>query len=364
MRCCCCCSCSARWSPPRCRWCPRFSASCPGWPLVGLLAAAIDLPDHRADGRDAAGPRRRSRLRAVPHGAAPRAARPRHGRRRHRPAARPPPREPRSSSPAERSWSRSWASTSPGVPFVGAMGLASAIVVAVDHARRADPDAGVHGGRRRERARHQGSRCRDRAAAGSPGEAARGRGCRAGRGQRRGTRAERLRPVGPQGQRPAAGRGRSRRRWSWSCWRSRCSRLRLGQLDAGTNPTSESIRRAYDLIRTGFGPGTNGPLTVVVVAADGKLAQAEPDAADQMRSRPRARPRSRRGRHAHSEQHRRHGGDERRSGDVAAGRRDHDGWSTTCARRCCRRYRRRPTWSARPPATSTSPRRSPSGCRG
>ena len=40
--------------------------------------------------------------------------------------------------------------------------------------------------------------------------------------------------------------------------------LRLGQLDAGTNPTSESIRRAYDLVAKDFGPGTNGPLSVVV----------------------------------------------------------------------------------------------------
>jgi putative drug exporter of the RND superfamily len=40
--------------------------------------------------------------------------------------------------------------------------------------------------------------------------------------------------------------------------------LRLGQLDAGTDPTSESIRRAYDLMATSFGPGSNGPLTVVV----------------------------------------------------------------------------------------------------
>jgi putative drug exporter of the RND superfamily len=39
--------------------------------------------------------------------------------------------------------------------------------------------------------------------------------------------------------------------------------MRLGQLDAGTNPTSESSRRAYDLIATGFGPGANGPLTIV-----------------------------------------------------------------------------------------------------
>ena len=41
-------------------------------------------------------------------------------------------------------------------------------------------------------------------------------------------------------------------------------KIQLGQLDAGTNPTSESSRRAYDLIKQGFGPGANGPLTVVV----------------------------------------------------------------------------------------------------
>ena len=40
--------------------------------------------------------------------------------------------------------------------------------------------------------------------------------------------------------------------------------LRLGQLDAGTDPTSQSSRRAYDLIAQGFGPGANGPITVVV----------------------------------------------------------------------------------------------------
>jgi RND superfamily putative drug exporter len=42
------------------------------------------------------------------------------------------------------------------------------------------------------------------------------------------------------------------------------SALRLGQLDAGSNPTSDSSRRAYDLMSTGFGPGSNGPLAVVV----------------------------------------------------------------------------------------------------
>ncbi|MFI7062170.1 MMPL family transporter [Kribbella sp. NPDC050124] len=40
--------------------------------------------------------------------------------------------------------------------------------------------------------------------------------------------------------------------------------LNLGQLDAGTDPPEDSSRKAYDLIAQGFGPGANGPLTVVV----------------------------------------------------------------------------------------------------
>jgi putative drug exporter of the RND superfamily len=40
--------------------------------------------------------------------------------------------------------------------------------------------------------------------------------------------------------------------------------ITLGQPDNGTNPTSQSNRRAYDLIKEGFGVGVNGPLTVVV----------------------------------------------------------------------------------------------------
>jgi len=49
--------------------------------------------------------------------------------------------------------------------------------------------------------------------------------------------------------------------------------LRLGQLDAGTNPTSQSIRRAYDLIAQNFGPGVNGPLSVVVSLPKGNSTQ-------------------------------------------------------------------------------------------
>src|SRR6185312_17567974 len=40
--------------------------------------------------------------------------------------------------------------------------------------------------------------------------------------------------------------------------------INLNQPDNGTNPTSDSSRRAYDLIKEGFGVGVNGPLTVVV----------------------------------------------------------------------------------------------------
>jgi RND superfamily putative drug exporter len=40
--------------------------------------------------------------------------------------------------------------------------------------------------------------------------------------------------------------------------------IRFGQLDAGTDPTSDTDRRAYDLITEGFGAGANGPITVIV----------------------------------------------------------------------------------------------------
>ena len=40
--------------------------------------------------------------------------------------------------------------------------------------------------------------------------------------------------------------------------------ITLGQPDNGTNPTSDTRRQAYDLIAQGFGVGVNGPLAVVV----------------------------------------------------------------------------------------------------
>ena len=40
--------------------------------------------------------------------------------------------------------------------------------------------------------------------------------------------------------------------------------LRLGQPDAGNDPTSSTLRRSYDLLAKGFGPGSNGPLVLSV----------------------------------------------------------------------------------------------------
>jgi RND superfamily putative drug exporter len=39
--------------------------------------------------------------------------------------------------------------------------------------------------------------------------------------------------------------------------------MRLGSGDAGSDPTTKTARRAYDLLAVGFGPGFNGPLLIV-----------------------------------------------------------------------------------------------------
>ncbi|MEE1835998.1 MMPL family transporter [Streptomyces sp. SP17KL33] len=46
------------------------------------------------------------------------------------------------------------------------------------------------------------------------------------------------------------------------------TQLELGLPDDGSQPTSTTQRRAYDLLSEGFGPGFNGPLMVVVDAED------------------------------------------------------------------------------------------------
>ena len=48
--------------------------------------------------------------------------------------------------------------------------------------------------------------------------------------------------------------------------------MRIGQSDAGSEPTDTTVRKAYDLVAEGFGPGANGPF---LVAAD--LTGLSPD---------------------------------------------------------------------------------------
>jgi len=45
--------------------------------------------------------------------------------------------------------------------------------------------------------------------------------------------------------------------------------IRLGSSDAGNLPTTDTTRRAYDLISEGFGPGTNGPFIIAIEAPAG-----------------------------------------------------------------------------------------------
>lgn len=52
------------------------------------------------------------------------------------------------------------------------------------------------------------------------------------------------------------------------------TQLRLGLPDDGTAPADSTQHKAYDLIREGFGPGYNGPLTVVVDAPGNVRAAA------------------------------------------------------------------------------------------
>jgi RND superfamily putative drug exporter len=50
--------------------------------------------------------------------------------------------------------------------------------------------------------------------------------------------------------------------------------LRLGFGDAGNRPTSDTTRRAYDLLARGFGPGFNGPLLLAAQTPGGQANQA------------------------------------------------------------------------------------------
>ncbi|MGW2568187.1 MMPL family transporter [Streptomyces sp. NPDC001537] len=55
------------------------------------------------------------------------------------------------------------------------------------------------------------------------------------------------------------------------------TQLELGLPDDGSQPTSTTQRRAYDVLSEGFGPGFNGPLMIVVDAKDSDSPKAAAD---------------------------------------------------------------------------------------
>ena len=71
---------------------------------------------------------------------------------------------------------------------------------------------------------------------------------------------------------------------SCCCSPFRCSRIRLGFGDYGNYPESQTVRRAYDLLAEGFGPGSNGP---IVITVEGDAAN-DPAALQAVRRRRRA----------------------------------------------------------------------------
>jgi putative drug exporter of the RND superfamily len=145
-----------------------------------------------------------------------------------------------------------------GVPFVGALGLASAIVVAVTMlaaltlvpAFMAVARGGIRSLRARHRAHAEGVSARQEAEATAAATTAQHDHSAFARW----------------------GRRVSGQPWPWAIvsvgvlivLAIPLLSLQLGQPDNGTNPTSYSSRRAFDLISKGFGAGVNGPLTVVV----------------------------------------------------------------------------------------------------
>jgi RND superfamily putative drug exporter len=161
-----------------------------------------------------------------------------------------------------------------GVPFVGAMGLASAIVVAVAMLAALTLMPAFMGVAKQNVRAIKDLRAAKQATRGTPDEATAA------------ARLAALTAAADEAHEHSAfarwGRKVSNRPWPWAIAATGVLvvlaiplfSLRLGQLDAGTNPTSESIRRAYDLIATNFGPGANGPLTVVVQLPSGNSPQA------------------------------------------------------------------------------------------
>jgi len=132
-----------------------------------------------------------------------------------------------------------------GVPFVGAMGAASALVVVVTMIAALTLVPAFMA--------TAGFRVRARA-------------------ERRAAAAHEEGPVHENSPFARWGRKVSEQPWPWAIGATvllgvlaiPLFSIRLGQLDASTDPKNQSSRKAYDLVAKGFGPGANGPLTVVV----------------------------------------------------------------------------------------------------
>ena len=246
-----------------------------------------------------------------------------------------------------------------GVPFVGALGLASAIVVAVTMLAALTLVPALLG---LAELRVQLGPAPGRGALERRPEAA----ARRTGGAARATAHEHSAFA-------RWGRRVSDRPWPWaiaptvaagSCSPIPLFSMKLGQLDAGTDPTQQTEPAAYDLIAEGFGPGANGPLHVVVDSSPSRLAANQPLLADpattlaeDRRAWPPVSPPSTNPARRHAPSSPSSPRPSRRTAATTdAGR--------PAARRRAAGSRRPPTWSAPPPATSTSPTRSPRGCRG
>jgi putative drug exporter of the RND superfamily len=143
-----------------------------------------------------------------------------------------------------------------GLPYLYGAALATIIAVLVVMAAAVTllPALLAVAGRRIERLRVPGLRDRARAAA----------------------------AVGPQA--PAARWSRAVQRRPWTAavagalvllaLAAPATGLKLGFPDAGNDAASTTTRRAYDLVAAEFGPGTNGPLTIVVRGRDRRAVES------------------------------------------------------------------------------------------
>jgi putative drug exporter of the RND superfamily len=145
-----------------------------------------------------------------------------------------------------------------GVPFVGAMGLAAAIVVAITMLSALTLVPSFMG-LVRSNVRSLPSRIRARRAGISAQQQAR-------------RTAEATEQHHEHGAFARWGRRVARQPWPWGIasvvvllvLAIPVLSINLGQPDNGTNPLNQTSRQAYDLISEGFGVGANGPLTIVV----------------------------------------------------------------------------------------------------